>query len=268
MSIVKQLSIVVVSVLAVCVSTPSLLSANLTAAVDGTYTYFVRGWSYEGGQGSTTPFTKMFYPGGAVHSGTADMNNMQDGTLVDTGSDVNPAGAPISFATGELTNGITADSDRVAGWISTLSPLVTGGGAVSGQFDILFDLGRVCNITDVQVWAGSFGGYRFTADSQELYLATALANPGHPADSDFSLISTMGIAQNDYTLTTFGAGEGAMARYVDMRFYVTTSITPSGGASSGGILNEIQINGSVPEPATCVILGFAGMLALLRRSRK
>ncbi|EIQ01808.1 F5/8 type C domain-containing protein [Opitutaceae bacterium TAV1] len=214
------------------------LTQDATVRAAGTYTY------YAGSPYTTTPFTTMFYP-------TFDRDNKLTGTA-----------APVSFATGYLTDGDQATAVR--GWGGD-----SGGSPVT--FDIVFDLGAVYTVSSVVVSAQDGGGARwdYTA-SQKVY--TSLTAP--VADAGLSLFGTADTDQSsvrDKSFTLNVTGAETQARYVIVRL----TVGYQNAGSYGGYLKEVQINGgpagAIPEASTSALIGgtAAALVALgVRRFRR
>ncbi|PAW79883.1 MAG: hypothetical protein B9S32_00730 [Verrucomicrobia bacterium Tous-C9LFEB] len=247
-----------------------LHDASSPVLTAGSYTYYARGaWSGTANV-DATPFTTVFWPGYSAtaaynHSGTSTGLTSNEGyatTIQDNGSATaipitgNIAG--YSASRGKLTDG--SASTYVSGWQGVLSS--------SGTFDILIDLGSICDISTVRISYTDSSGRRWnsTVGAQSVYYATTLS--ATPADSDFTLLAT-GTTTNGASAATldFTGASTVSARYIDLR--LSTGSLAYGGTSYGGILNEVYVLGAVPEPTTMAFLaGGAGILVLgLRRRR-
>lgn len=244
--------------------TPVNLTQDATVRSTATYTYYARG----NAAGETiTPFTTMFYPGGALHTYASGTTLGRDGTLTDDGAN----GAPISFLTGELTD--NSNASEVRGWID-IEQVTYGTHSTSphgGSFDIVFDLGANYIITSVTVTYADAAGWRFsrTVDGQRVFTSTS--NPSLAGDAGLSLFDTATVSATTALDTlSFSASTLTDARYVILRpeMQLATSV---GGNSYGGYLYEVEIHGyAIPEPSSAATL--AGAIALggvmLRRKRR
>lgn len=252
-------------------SAPAMLSAqtsiNLTQDATvrqaGTYTYYARG----NAAGVTiTPFEKMFYPGGVLHTYAGADTLGRDGVLTDNGSN----GAPISFGSGELTDNSTASDVR--GWID-VEQVTSGthsGNPHGGSFDIVFDLGANYVITSVVVTYTDASGWRFSSTVGGQRVFTSTANPSGTGDAGLSLFGT-GTASSGATLGTLAfSGPSVSAQYVIFR--PEMNLSPNvGGNSYGGYIYEVAINGyAIPEPSSSAVLfgAFSMGAVLLRRRRR
>lgn len=239
------------------------LTQDATVRQAGTYTYYARG----NAAGDTiTPFEKMFYPGGELHT-YSGFTGGRDGTLTDNGSN----GAPISFSVGELTD--NSNASEVRGWVDVeqVSASTHSTSPHGGQFDIVFDLGANYVISSVVVTYTDAAGWRFrktVANTQQVFTSTG--NPSLVGDAGLTLFGTA-TAVGGATLgqLTF-SGTSVSAQYVIFRPEMDLA-TNIGGNSYGGYIYEVAINGyAIPEPSSAAAL--AGVVALggvvLRRQRR
>lgn len=213
------------------------------------YTYYARG---DEQRKDVTPFTVKFYPGGTAsapqqgrHGNDSAGANVRDGELEDAEGTIIEA---IPFTTGQLTDGVTdGEGDGragVAGWINTLSAeQVSDEGYNVGQFDLFFDLGKLCEITKVEVWYGDLGEPHHWVGDQELYAAKSLLTEGEPSEQDLTLVESGAFAPEASGVHEFKA-KPFDARYLDLRLRTQVSRTQVGGSGAmGGILYEVRIFG-------------------------
>jgi hypothetical protein len=235
---------------------PDNLLEDVAVRAAGSYTYYARGDSAEQ---AVTPFTQAFYPGGirsndvnyaGLHANDNYGGSGREGVLEDTGSN----GAAVPFSSGELVDG--NDSTAVCGYIDTVSPDNLHDSRISGYFDILFDLGAVYSIDQVNInYSDRSGGPRwgntlaadiaYDADSQQIWVAQSLAG-ATPADSDFTLYDTgTFVRDSEKAVESFGESVGSVnARYVVLRLAVDLLKSPSASAALiGGLINEVEIIG-------------------------
>ncbi|MFG0247349.1 MAG: hypothetical protein ACF8OB_00565 [Phycisphaeraceae bacterium JB051] len=215
---------------------------------NGAYTYFARGNAM---QQSIPPLTKTFYPGGwkrdgkshhGLHGNKQFGSESRDGRREDTGHNA----GPIPLRQGALTN---HSKDRTWGWIGVLSPDRIQGQAVTGSFDILFDLGQTCWIQSVEIDYMGVPGNSWLADQpdlQKVYTTNMFIDPEHRTDADLALWATGTFkAKSSKSVELKMTSPKVKARYVVLRLMTTTSIKPGDTASMGGILQEIRIIGQM-----------------------
>lgn len=245
-------------------STPINLTQDADVRAAATYTYYARG----NAAGETiTPFTTMFYPGGALHTYVSGTTLGRDGTLTDDGTN----GAPISFGSGELTD--NSNASEVRGWIDIeqVSYGTHSSSPHGGVFDIVFDLGANYVITSVVVTYADAAGWRFsrTVDGQKVF--TSASNPTLVGDAGLSLFDTATVAATTaLDVMSFTTDSSISAQYVIFRpeMQLATSV---GGNSYGGYIYEIAIYGhAIPEPSSSAALfgAFSVAVVLLRRRRR
>lgn len=232
------------------------LTQNPTVRAAGSYTYYARG---DANAVAVTPFTKMFYPGGTLHS---NVTNNYDSGLVDTGSN----GAPISFTSGSLTNG--NNTQKVNGWVN-IEQLVSGpaNSAHVGSFDIVLNLGAVYTITSVVVTYTDQATARWTTANPQAIFTSVTAPATDAALSAFGAGTVSGNVAN--ALMTV-SGTAIDAQYVVFRPNMGLNANPSSG-SNGGMISEITIYGysAIPEPsAWAALAGGAGLFAAVGCRRR
>lgn len=246
-------------------STPINLTQDADVRAAAAYTYYARG----NAAGETiTPFTKMFYPGGVLHTfSPGGATQGLDGTLTDDGTN----GAPISFGSGELTD--NSNASEVRGWIDIeqVSYGTHSANPHGGVFDIVFDLGANYVITSVAVTYADASGWRFsrTVDGQKVF--TSASNPTLVGDAGLSLFDTTTVAATTaLDVMSFTADSSISAQYVIFRPEMQLA-TNVGGSSYGGYIYEIAIYGhAIPEPSSSAALfgAFSVAAVLLRRRRR
>lgn len=220
----------------------------------GTYTYFARGDAQEN---PITPFTVPFFPGGQKNDdGTSEGLHASSGSGLagrdNVHEDRGDNARPIPFARGELTDGVTTSG--VYGYIDTLSPeQIIKGREIAGYFDVLIDLGKVCEVDTVNVYQQDTRGLRWrdfgnAPEAQEVWTAEALADPMQPTDSDFALFAKGTFPKDSEGYVTFESGKPVRARYVVLHVACGTVLNPSPSAGIvGGRLSEIEVMGKPVE---------------------
>lgn len=237
---------------------PVLLTSGAGRVADGRYLYF----------SASQPFlSQAFYPGNPESLVTTQ--GYRDGTLapatIATG-DVDSSW--ISFASGDLTNGLTTTAGSVSGWMGQVS----GSGSTRPGPYVLVDLGALYSLSSINIRLYSATGYRWigTENAQEVWFASSLsAAPGTGVTLDSSTnYWTQGVVftavSNGETNVTLTLNQDA--RYVLLR--LTAGTVDSSNA--GGVLREVNIYGelaAIPEPAASAALAgccVCGVLAYAR----
>jgi hypothetical protein len=241
------------------------LTQDATVRQTATYTYYARGDA----AGSTiTPFTTMFYPGGALHTFSPSGATIGlDGSRADNGTN----GAPIAFAAGELTD--NSNASEVRGWLNVeqVSYGTHSTNPHGGVFDIVFDLGSAYVITSVVVTYADAAGWRFSRTQNGQQVFTSMDAPSSVGDAGLSLFGTATVSATT-ALDTMSFSASAMTNAQYVVFRPEMQLSPNlGGNSYGGYIYELSIHGyAIPEPASAAVL--AGVVALggvmLRRNRR